>query len=351
MPVEGGSLPRLLGRWIRGTLVAGLAGWLLVVALPAVTGAGWSAVRDSLFAVPPRWLAALVVVWAAGLLIHTTTLRAALPGLSSSRALMLSLTGSAVANVLPVGGAMGVVLNHRMTRSWGHDKASFAAYTIITNVWDVAVKLVVAVIALPLALRALRTATGVLPVWTLVTACGAVAVLLLLVLVGLRSGDGRLSGLADRIIGGVLGSLGEERADRLRCWVIETRHRCRDLVSAGWGRLTVGMVGYTLSLAVLFAMTTVVAGVGLSMGLVMVCFGVERVLTLAGLTPGGAGVVEAGVAAVMTALGGAAAPVVTAVLLYRAFTWALEIPVGVLGIVGWLFTVRTRYRDDLVKVG
>ncbi|MEZ5191932.1 MAG: hypothetical protein R2734_05130 [Nocardioides sp.] len=48
----------------------------------------------------------------------TPSLRAALPGLSMRRALTLSLTGSAVANVLPVGGAAGIVLNHRMTRSW-----------------------------------------------------------------------------------------------------------------------------------------------------------------------------------------------------------------------------------------
>ena len=49
----------------------------------------------------------LVVLWVAGLVAHTMTLTAALPGLTHRRALLLSLTGSAVANVLPLGGAAG----------------------------------------------------------------------------------------------------------------------------------------------------------------------------------------------------------------------------------------------------
>ena len=64
-------------------------------------------------------LVALVALWALGLLSHTVTLTAALPTLTHRRALTLSLTGSAVANVLPLGGAAGIALNYRMTRHWG----------------------------------------------------------------------------------------------------------------------------------------------------------------------------------------------------------------------------------------
>ena len=85
----------------------------------------------------------LAVLWIAGLTCNSVALAASLPGLTTRRALTLSLSGSAVANVLPLGGAAGVGLNYAMTRRWGFSAKSFAAYTVTTNVCDVASKLIV----------------------------------------------------------------------------------------------------------------------------------------------------------------------------------------------------------------
>ncbi|MFC6345406.1 hypothetical protein ACFP8W_25705, partial [Nocardioides hankookensis] len=60
----------------------------------------------------------------------------------------------------------------------------------------------------------------------------------------------------------------------------------------------------------------------------------------AGLTPGGAGVVEVGLTGALIGLGGAAASVVAGVLLYRALTYGLEIPVGGAGLAVWLWLRR-----------
>ena len=65
-------------------------------------------------------------------------------------------------------------------------------------------------------------------------------------------------------------------------------------------------------------------------------FAVDRVLTLVVLTPGAVGFTEAGTAAALTALGGAPAVMAAGVLLYRGFTYALEIPVGGVWLGGWL---------------
>ena len=46
-------------------------------------------------------------------------LAAALPGLDLRRGLLLNLSGSAVSNVMPLGGAVGTALNWQMAR-WGH---------------------------------------------------------------------------------------------------------------------------------------------------------------------------------------------------------------------------------------
>ena len=68
---------------------------------------------------------------------------------------------------------------------------------------------------------------------------------------------------------------------------------------------------------------------------VLVGFVGERLLTMAGLTPGGAGIVEVGLSGLLIAGGGVPLAVVTAVLLYRLFTYGLEIPVGGLGVAAW----------------
>ena len=136
-------------RWLRYVAGVCAAGCLLALAIPAVAGVPWAGIALTVSAVPVLALALLVLLWAAGLITHTITLTAALPRLTHRHALMLSLTGSAVANVLPLGGAAGVALNYRMVRLWGFDKNAFATYTVVTNAWDVMIKLVLPMIALP----------------------------------------------------------------------------------------------------------------------------------------------------------------------------------------------------------
>src|SRR4051794_39869697 len=133
-------------RYAAGVCVA--AG-LLALVLPMLAGAPWANIATTVTGVPVAALFVLVALWALGLFTHTFTLTAALPTLTHGRALMLSLTGSAVANVLPLGGAAGVALNYRMTRWWGFDKNAFATYTVVTNAWDVLIKLALPMIAVP----------------------------------------------------------------------------------------------------------------------------------------------------------------------------------------------------------
>ena len=64
-------------------------------------------------ALPARLLAG---IWLGGLGIYSLVLSAALPGLGVRRSLLLNLSGSAVANVLPLGGAVATALNWRMVR-------------------------------------------------------------------------------------------------------------------------------------------------------------------------------------------------------------------------------------------
>jgi putative heme transporter len=294
-----------------GGVALGAAG--LVLVLPRVSGAPWRAVADTVLAVPGWALVALVALWLAGLLAHTTTLTAALPGLSRRRALLLSLTGSAVANVLPLGGAAGMALNYKMTRRWGFSSDGFASYTVVTNLWDVLAKLALPVLLLPLLVHGISAPAG------LSHAITAAAVALPVV-----------AGLAALL-------LTHPRAvRRLGSRVERVRAAAAGVVRGAWQRLSVGMALYTALLFGLLLACLTVTGAGVALPVVMLAFCAERLATLVNLTPGGLGVVEVGLAgALMLAPGADPAGVAAGVLLYRALTFGLEIPVGGALLAGW----------------
>ena len=111
------------------------------------------------------------------------------------------------------------------------------------------------------------------------------------------------------------------------------------------------MLAYSATLMALLWACLHVAGVELPIVVVFTGFAVERLLTLLGLTPGGAGVVELGLVGVLLPFTPNAAGLVSGVLLYRALTFALEIPPGALGIAGWLWALRRQGRIELIATG
>jgi uncharacterized membrane protein YbhN (UPF0104 family) len=292
----------------------------LLALFPLVTGAPWRAIASTVFSVPTATLVGLVGLWAAGLVSHTVTLTAALPGLTHRRALLLSLTGSAVANVLPLGGAAGIALNFRMTRAWGFSSAAFASYTVVSNLWDVLTKFMVPLVMVPVMVLGLPVHPG---------------------LAHLALG----TALALPILGGAaaLLILHPRLAGRLGTRVEHVRLTVAGTVLDRWRRLSAGMAVYTASLFALLVSCLTVTSAKVGIGVVLLAFCAERVSTLAGLTPGGVGVVEVGLAgALMLSPAADAAGVAAGVLLYRALTFGLEIPVGGLLLAGWAWRQRAR---------
>ena len=331
-------------------LLGGLGAVAFVV--PGVAGVAWSAVAAVLGSLPGRTVVGLVVLWGCGLAAHTITLTGALPRLSHRRALTLSLTGSAVANVLPMGGAAGVATNYTMTRSWGFTGREFAAYTVVSNLWDVLAKLVLAALVLPWVVL-----TGSLALGHLVgVALGVGAVALSAVVVVLVA---LLSPRASRAIGRGIDAavrplarfprLHLDRAPGTR--TVEVLDRCRDVVGRGWARLSLGMALYTALLLALLGACLSVTGAQVTVPGLLAAFTVERLLSMAGVTPGGVGVVEVGLTGVLVLAGASPAGAVAGVLLYRALTFGLEIPVGGSHLVLWLWLERRRRAAGAVVPG
>ncbi|HET7429889.1 MAG TPA: lysylphosphatidylglycerol synthase domain-containing protein [Nocardioides sp.] len=319
-------------RYVAGLAVAGV----LTGVLPAVAGVPWGALATTVAGVPALWLVGLVTLWLAGLVSHTITLTGAMPGLSHRRALTLSLTGSAVANVLPLGGAAGVALNVRMARAWHFSPQEITAYQVITNVWDVLAKCLVPLVALPVLLLEHGVIAGHVLRLFAVTApvLGVVALLGGTILASPLAAD-RAGRLADRVL------LRVRPQWTVHDHLVALQADTAVLVRERWRQLSLGMTLYAALLFLLLLGCLTATGAGLGIGAVLAGFAVERLLTLAGLTPGGAGVVEVGLTATLLAFPGSSVGVVSGVILYRLLTFGLEIPVGGLTLGGWLWRRRT----------
>jgi putative heme transporter len=337
------------GHGPRVVLSLALAAALLGYVLPRVAGTTMHDVGAALDLVTPAETVLLTVLWATGLFVYSFVLTAALPGLSRQRALNLNLTGSAVANVLPFGGAAGMSLNYLMMRSWGFSTSGFSAYTLITNVWSVLLKLALPAVALTALLVSGEHVTESVR-WTGLGAAAALGLVVLVLVAALATPAAavRAAGVVAPLVA---------RASRLvrrpverevvAGVLLEFRDRVAGLVGERWPQLSLGTIGYGLLQALLLWACLEAVGAQLSPVVVLAAYAVDRVMSMVFLTPGGTGFAEAGTAAALVALGGAPAAMAAGVLLYRGFTFALEIPVGGVWLGGWLVARRRRNAADV----
>lgn len=330
-------------RWRITLAIAFLGATAWAAGRASAAGASWTTALGLIGGLPWFEIFALGVLWILGLYVHTIVLAASLPGLSRLRALTLNLTGSAVSNVLPFGGLAGTALNLTMTRSWGHSRPDFARFVVVSKACDIAAKLVMPAAALvALLATGAVTTTGARP-WVIPAFCAFVSGALLL---------WALCGRATPLLY-VVGL--EARAS---AWV--TRGRA---VGAGWPAtvrtllegtdmlvrrrrvaLTLGMAGYWLAQAALLWCCLTAVGLRPAPAVVFGGLAVERAMTLLPITPGGAGPAEAGMVTVLIALGVDPTGALAGVLLFRAFVFAAEIPVGAAVGLGWWGTRRLSAR-------
>ena len=313
-------------------LVVGIGG--LWTATHGVAGADWGQVGTVLRGVTPTRLLALAGIWLGGLGIYSLVLSAALPGLGVRRSLLLNLSGSAVANVLPLGGAVATAVNWRMVRTWGHSDNSFVAYTVLTNALDVLTKLLLPLVAV----AALVTLSVHVPIvlWWMSASCAGVVLLAAAVRAVLRAtgSDGGSRG----------GSRSSSRGARLRLQVEESAQRIQHLLARQWHRLLPASAAYVAAQVALFYYALQAVGLAVPLVVVLTAAAIERLGTLVPITPGGTGVAEIGTIAWLVAVGLDPVQAVAGVLLYRVFLIVMEIPLGGLLLGGWVFAHRPSTR-------
>ncbi len=332
---------RFFASWI-------VAAGLVVAVLPQAVAVSWRGVLPVLGSVHWPGALGLVGLWFLGLYVHSFVLTAAAPALTHRRALALNLTGSAVSNVVPLGGAAGVELNRRMMRAWGIDGRTFTGYTFLTNLWDVASKLLLPVIGVAALARAGEDVSPTVQTVALLAGLGfaALAAAAGVVLLSPR-GAGTIGRLAERVAHRSLRLIGRDRELALSRALLDIRTQCADLVAQGWLRMSAGMTGYVALQGLLLGFCLHLTGGGNTPAEILAAFAVERALTIVPLTPGGVGIADLGLVGVLLTLGGDPASVAGAAVLYRAFIFAVEIPVGSGALGVWLLGQRASARRAL----
>src|SRR5829696_5057123 len=260
------------------------------------------------------------------------------PRLSFGRGMLMTQSTTAVSNTVPGGAAIGIGMTYSMMGRWGYSRSRTTTAVLVSGVWNSFIKLGLPVFAL--AVVALQGgATGGRVIAALLGLAGLVGAVVLFALV-LRSEEvARSTGVrAGRVASRLRALIGRPPVHGWELATVKFRSRTVELVERRWLPITVTSLVSHLSLYLVLLVALRDVGVSeatVSWAEVLAVFAFARLATAIPLTPGGAGFVEAVLIGGLVAAGGARPQVVAAVLVYRALTWLLPIPVGIGTYLWW----------------
>lgn len=318
---------------------------MFLFVVPAVSGSHYSAIWSQISTLSIAKLAMLFGIWALGMLAYSGVLVNCLPGLRRPQAVTVTLAGSAVSNVVPFGGAVGVGATYAIDMSWGFSPPTVTLAILVSGVWNVFVKLALPVIAIVLLLTS-GSDTGrlvipaIIGVVALVTAIAALALIMRSEV--LATAVGRIGQRLITPVGRRIHRFAELDIERS---VLDFRHHSIGLLRGHWLGITTWVAMFTIIQYLL--LLACVRSIGLDtheLGWIEVfaAFAFARLLEAIPITPSGVGFVETGAAATLIAFGGNAEAATAAVFLFRGFTYLLEIPTGAVAWGVWASMRRWR---------
>ncbi len=286
--------------------------------------------------------ALLALVVAANLTTPSLSQLAALPGLTLRRAVWADWSTTTVTNLVPGGSALSIGLIWAMYRSFGLARAAIARAVVVTGVGDLLIKFGTPLPAL-IWLWSQRPVSGALLQAAVVGGVlFAVAVGLLVVVITGPATAAAVGRLLDRLP--VIGrrSTGPSASSDRSGWPARLEELRVDTVSLlgtrGWALAAATIAGHA-NLYLLLVLCLRAVGVERStLGLapILAAFAFGRLVTALPVSPGGLGVMEVGLTGALSAVGSApTASLVAAVLLFRAFSFALPLPLGAVGLAMW----------------
>jgi uncharacterized membrane protein YbhN (UPF0104 family) len=279
----------------------------------------------------------VAAVW--NLATYWLVMVATMPGLTYPQAAVVTEATTAVANTIPAGGAVGIAMSYGMYSSWGFSRNRSSVSLLVSGVWNNFAKLAMPVVALVL----LAFAGGAGGSGRIIAGCLGIAGLVGAVTVfGLllhsRESASRVGVTAGRVASAVLRVLHRPPVSGWERATVKFRDRTVLLLRARWLRITLTTLISHLSLFLVLLLSIRAVGVaGSEVGWAeaLAVFALARLLTAIPFTPGGLGVVEVALITGMAAAGGARPEVAAGVLVFRALTYVLPIPLGLGAYVFW----------------
>jgi putative heme transporter len=330
--------PRGIGRRIVSGFVSfGLVALIFAFLIPKLAS---GTTPDEVFAYfTPSRVAIVLALGLVNLVTNWPPIVVSLPGLRVRQAAVTNLSSAALSNTVPEGGAVATGLNFAMFRSWGFGLDAITSSVVTTGVWTTFVRYGLGAIALCLTAREFGATA-------LLLGLGAVAIVGFLIWIFervLRSerfarGVGRW---LQRVTARVLRLFRKPPPD-MEAETAKFRLEVSDLVRDRWPSLTVTMAVSQLLTALVLGVSCRLVGLDssiISPAQVFVAFACMALASLVCPTPGGLGVAEA---ALIALLGVGVPPeydtqIVAAVLLFRLATWLLPIPLGAGAYLFWRY--------------
>ena len=311
--------------------------------IPRLTGSDYADIWHELDKLSPIEVVALIAFWFLGMLAYTGVLVNTLPGLRRTQALTVNFAGSAVSNVMPFGGALGVGATYAIDMSWGFTAPAVTLSILVSGAWNVLAKLAMPVLALIL-LLASGHATGKLLIPTILGLAALVVttVVLALIMRSERLAE-RIGGLGQRVAAWLCRLTRRSTTPDVVGAVIEFRRQSIGLVRQHWAWITLWIFLFNLvQFLLLFACIRAIGIDGITLAEAFAAFAFARLLETIPITPSGVGFVEVGAASALISFGGGENASTAAVFLFRGFVYLLEIPVGALAWVVWASMSRWR---------
>lgn len=282
---------------------------------------------------------AIATLTVANLLTYPLLSMASLPGLRFGTAFAVSQASTAISNTVPAGAGLGVGVTYAM-----YSRSGFAPGPIAVSIGATGVANTLVKFAMP-AVAAIWLATaGDAPGWAWRAAQIGIALTVLTVTAGyVLATRPHVADSAARATARAWARLRRRPPNEASATErVATIRRDATWLLGGRGRLVLAIAVLShIALYALFAACLTALDVGMRNDVSFAVFAAVRFGLVVPVTPGGVGVAEAGYAAALVGAGAAAAPAVAAVLIFRAASYVLPIPVGLACWLAWRSTTRS----------
>jgi uncharacterized protein (TIRG00374 family) len=323
--IEAGAASPPVWRTIaKRTAVVVVAGVTLYLVYPSLTGvfASW----PQLSSLEPIWLSVAVIAQIAHFTCTISLQRIALRTKAWFSVTTAQLTGNAISLIVPGGNAVGAVTQFRMLAAAGHDTSTAVVGLTAFSLLGIGGLLALPIFALPAIIIGAPVDRGLVHAALL----GVVAFLLFAGFGALIMTTDRPLRLAGRVVQRVRNRVKRQGPPvvGLDDVLIAERDQILRVLGQRW-RGALLLLSGRLAFDFLTLLATIRAtGDRPNPSLVLLAYAVARILALIPLTPGGLGIVEGGLSAMLILAGIPAGEAVLSTLGYRIISYWLPIMVG-----------------------